>query len=264
MAQFRITMNLDGIPAVQASIYQRVYPLLTQAVGAVAQQVTINWVAAVQRAKLRAEEKDAYANSIQAKMTGAYSALVWADYKYAEDIENGRPARDLKKMLDTSLKVRLNKTGHRYLIIPFRHSTPGAKAVGQSMPGAVYAKAKKLEASMVTGQSTRLSGTGAMDIKTRTHLTVPQNVYKWGGRLPPGMMGPNPKGKSDRFAGMVRFNTGKPGGKQQSAYLTFRVMSEKSKGWIIPPQPGQKIAQGVVADMQPVAEEIFAEAVRRL
>lgn len=263
MAKLGINFSLDGLPAVRASIYQQVYPLLTEAVGAVAQQLAANWMAAVYRAKLWGGEKDAYAATIQVKMTGAFSAMVWSDYRYDEDIENGRPARDLKKMLDTSLKVRVNKRGNRYLVIPFRHNTPGSNATGPSMPQHVYAVAKRLKESRVIGQTSRLSGTGAMDIKTRTHLTVPQNLYSWGGRLPAGMMGPNPKNKVDRFAGMTRFTTGTPGGKQSSAYLTFRVMTQNSRGWIIPPQPGQNIAKGVVDDMRPVAEEIFREAVKR-
>lgn len=262
MLEFRIRLQLDGLPAVRAAIYQQVYPLLTEAVGAVAQQTALNWQAAVRDAKLWVGEKDAYAASIQVKMTGAFSALVWTDYKLAQQIEDGRPARDLKRMLNTSLKVRTGKRGQRYLVIPFRHSTPGKNATGPSMPEHVYKAAKKLEPSSVTGMTTRLSGTGAMDVKTRQFLTVPQRVYKWGGRLPPGMMGPNPKGKVDRFAGMVRFQ--EPGkSPRYSQYLTFRVMSEDSRGWIIPAKPGLKIVKGVVDDMQPVAEEIFREAVKR-
>lgn len=262
MAEFKIRLSVDGIPAVRAAIYQQVYPLMTEAVKAIAQQTSLNWQAAVQDAKLWVGEKDAYAASIQVKMTGAFSALVWTDYRYAEEIENGRPARDLKRMLDTSLKVRTTRTGKRYLIIPFRHNTPGANATGPSMPAHVYKAARKLAPSSVTGMTQRLSGTGAMDIKTRQHLTVDQRVYKWGGKLPPGMMGPNPKGKADRFAGMVRFQ--EPGKKPQySTYMTFRVMAEGSPGWIIPARPGLKIAEGVVKDMQPTAEEIFREAVKR-
>lgn len=263
MAEFKISLKMDGIPAVRAAIYAQVYPLLTEAVGAVAQQTAVNWMAAVQDAKLWVNEKDAYAASIQTKMTGAYSALVWSDYKLAEEIENGRPPRDLKRMLNTSLKVRTTKSGSRYLIIPFRHSTPGQNATGPSMPDHVYAAAKKLKPSHVTGMTERLSGTGAMDVKTRQFLTVPQRTYQWGGRLAPGSMGPNPKGKSDRFAVMVRFNDPKKKGPKYSAYMTFRVMSEKSSGWIIPAKPGLKIAHGVVREMQPVAEEIFKEAMKR-
>lgn len=38
-----------------------------------------------------------------------FEALVWADYKYAEEIEQGRLPKDLKRMLNTSLKVRTSR-----------------------------------------------------------------------------------------------------------------------------------------------------------
>ncbi|MGL4458167.1 MAG: hypothetical protein ACRCUB_07185, partial [Plesiomonas shigelloides] len=165
-------------------------------------------------------------------------------------------------MLNTSRKVRTNSKGVRFLYIPFRHNTPGNDALANAMPPDIYAMAKNLEESLVVGQTTRVSGLGAMDIKSKQFLTTPQNIYKWGGKLPAGLA---PKLKShhasDPYAGMVRFNTSTPGGAKSSSYLTFRTMSEKSKGWIVPPQPGQKIAQGVVTDMQPKAQMAFSKAI---
>jgi len=263
MAELKISVEMPSAAAIMALVYAKALPRLGQAVRAVAQQTAADWVEAVQRAKLWSGEKDAYAASIQWQMTGAFSAEVASNYRYAEEIENGRPARDLKKMLDTSLKTRLSKKGKRYLIIPFRHQTPGHAALGPSMPQHVYNVARKLKPSTVIGQKQRLSGTGASDVKTRRLLTVNQNVYTWGDQLGAGMMGPNPKGKADRFAGMVRFSTTSPGGKKSSTYMTFRVMTEDSKGWIIPPRPGLYIVRQVVQRMQPLAQRVFGEAVRR-
>jgi hypothetical protein len=180
---------------------------------------------------------------------------VWADYKYAEEIEQGRQPKDLKRMLNTSLKVRTSQKGSRFLIIPFQHNTPGANATGQAMPDEIYDMAKTLSSSMVTGQTQRLSGTGAYDIQSRKRLTVNQNIYKWGGSLS-GDSIPN------RFAGMRRFDTS-AGGAKRSTYLTFRVMSEKSNGWIVPAKPGLFLAKAVAEAMQPKAEKAFQEAVRR-
>lgn len=224
MAEFRISVDLSDVMAAVPAEYGKVLPLLSQAVRAIAQQTKINWMESVQRAKLWSGEKDAYSNSITWQMTGDFSAVVQADYRYADEIEQGRPARDLKRMLDTSLKVRTAKDGSRYLIIPFRHSTPGNEAHGQSMPTNVYELAKELRPSRVTGQTQRLSGTGAMDIKNRKFLTVNQNVYKWGGRLnfhdeAQFMAAPN---ATKHHQGMVRFDASTPGGKRSSTYLTFR------------------------------------------
>ena len=229
----------------QAAINASVLPLVNQAVHGIAQATAARWIEAVQRAKLWSGEKDAYAKTIRWSMPTPYSAVVETDYRYAADIENGRPPRDLKMMLNTSMKVQVSKTGMRYLIIPFRHN---ANTVPQA--------ARSMSLSTITGHGRRLSGTGAWSLKTKAPATVRQRTYAWGDRL-------SGDGVAKNQQGMVRMNTATGAGKKSSAYLTFRVMSEKSKGWIIPAQPGQHIAKGVSEEMQPFAEKVIAEAVRR-
>lgn len=259
----RISVDLSGVLQAAPAINAEVLPLLHQAVGAVAQATQNHWVEAVYRAKLWSGEKDAYVKSISWRWTGDFSAEVEATYRHAKEIEEGRPERDLKRMLDSSVKVRLSKRGKRYLIIPFRHQVPGSEALGRPMEDHVHREASRLDASTITGQGRRRSGTGAIDIKTKSHLTVNQNSYKWGGRLPAGLVPKlKPEHKTDPTAGMVRFDTSS-GRSKRSAYLTFRVMSETSTGWIVPPQPGLFLAKGVVDAIQPKAEVAFGEAIRR-
>lgn len=262
MSSHPIAFNLGAGPSVRAAIYAQVYPLLSEAVKLVVMQAAENLATAVQGAKLWSREKDAYVASIKTEMTGAYSGRVWADYKYADEIETGRPAYDQKQMLNTSMKVRQGKKG-RYLIIPFRHNTPGQHALGPSMPDHVHRLATALSASTVTGMTSRKSGTGAWDLNTKAPLMVPQRTYSWGARLPPGSMGPNSRHKSDRYAGMVRFESTNKAGARYSEYITFRVLSENSTGWIRKAQPGLNLAQTVATELQPVAEAIFSEAISR-
>jgi len=243
---FELTSQLDLASGFNA----RVFPLINQAVNAVAQATAANWREAVMRARLWSGEKDAYAGSIAYRMTGDFSAVVFSDYKNAQEIETGRPPRDLKKMLQTSMKVRVSKKGLRYLIIPFRHGAPGSNS--NPMPADVYQQAKMLTASNIVGHGRRLSGTGAWSLKTQQPATVRQRKYKWGER----MDGPDvPRHQQ----GMVRMDTSTKNQKR-STYLTFRVMSEKSRGWIVPAQPGQNIVQGVTDNMRPIADRIFKEA----
>ncbi len=210
----------------------------------------------VARAKLWEGEKKAYMESIDVKMTGDFSALVWSDYKNADEIEHGRPPRDLKAMLATSLKVRVSKKGKRYLIIPFRHNTPGATALAAPMPPAIYKQAKALAPSSIAGMTQRPSGQ-----KGKQHVMVPQAVYNWGGKLP-AELAPKlkPHHKTDIYAGMYRFNTSS-GKQKSSAYMTFRTMIEGSPGWIIPAQPGLFLAKKVAEEMQPIAAQAFQKAV---
>lgn len=250
-------------------------PYLHAAVNAVGMKLAATWVEEVQKAKLWSVEKDQYAQSIKWQMTGDFTGYVEAGYKWAKEIEDGRPARDLKKMLGTSLKVRRTKQGTRFLVIPFRHNI-------KKMPPELYAQAKALEASKVTGMTQRRSGEITAlspkwgmrplgekrqarspfltNINTKSAQMVQKAQYQWGGRIAAGFFGPNPKGKSDIAAGMVRFDTSS-GAQKSSAYLTFRIMSEKSQGWIVPQQPGQKIAKKALDKVKPQAEKLFGQAV---
>ena len=59
----------------------------------------------------------------------------------------------------------------------------------------------------------------------------------------------------------MRFNTSAGKGKS-SAYLTFRVMSEGSSGWVTKAKPGLMLAQGVTNALSPLAEQVFQKAVQ--
>ncbi|EDZ0839930.1 hypothetical protein GJ904_17805 [Salmonella enterica] len=265
-----ITFNMGSTLDVLGVVNKEVMPLMNTAVNAVGQKVAQRWAEEVYKAKLWSGEKDLYAQSITWQMLGDFSGQVQASYKYAKEIEDGRPSRDLKRMLGTSLKVRRTKTGSRFLVIPFRHNL-------KNMPPALAAQAKALEASRITGMTQRRSGE-ITDLspkfgmrpakvqtqflsnpKTRGPMMVNQAKYQWGGRLAAGYFGPNPKGKTDIAAGMVRMETSSGKGKS-SAYMTFRIMSEKSQGWIVPPQPGQGIAKKAVDAISPQAEVLFKQA----
>lgn len=260
---YSITLDLPTVEDIQRVVNRQAFPLVSQAVRAIAQEAQLRWKDAVNHAPLWSGEKAPYVQSIKIRYKGDFEAEVYSEYKYAYEIENGRPPRDLKAMLDTSLKVRTSKKGRRYLIIPIRHNTPDNTALAPAMPSSVYALAKEMTPSSVTGQTTRVSGTGAWDTNTRQRLTVPQSTYKWGERLPAGLA-PKLKAshKTDQYAGMVRFKTGTPGA-NSSAYMTFRVMAEGSPGWIIPAKPGLNLAKGVAEGLQPVANQAIAEAMKR-
>jgi hypothetical protein len=58
---------------------------------------------------------------------------------------------------------------------------------------------------------------------------------------------------------MARFKTSTGG----SSYLTFRIMMEGSTGWIVPAQPGKYLAKNVADALEPLAEKIVAEALKR-
>lgn len=281
---YSITFSAGAQMEMAAGINQTVLPLMAQAVRAIAAQTAQDWKAAVYDAKLWSGEKDAYAESISWTMTGDFTARIEADYKHAYDIENGRPPRDLKKMLDTSTKVRRTLDGRRFLVIPMRQNTSGNGALAKAMPGPIGALAKAMEPSRIVGVGRRQSGeithlspkTGMHAAKKQTGYlsstankqaaTVARNKYAWGGRLSAKDLRDAGASQADvkRYSGMVRMDTSTPGGAKSSAYMTFRIMMEGKAGWVIPAQPGKFIAKAVADAMQPKAEAAFAAAASKI
>jgi len=285
MITFKVSLDLGDIMSIKGAITKEVFPLLNEAVRAIAVQTHLNWKEAVLKERgIWSGEKDAYAESISWKMTGDFTAVVEANYDQASEIEAGRPGRDLKKMLDTSDKVRRSaKSGKRFLVIPIRQNSSGFGAHAKPMPPAVYAMAKALSPSSVTGQGQRPSGeitamhpssgmsaapgqSGFLSrVGTKSAAMVNKNTYKWGQRLRgkdlKGVEGLTPEERK-RYSGMYRFDTSTPGAKS-SAFLTFRVMMEGSTGWVTKDQPARNIAKQVEEDMRPLAEKAFQEAVKR-
>ena len=273
---FKLSIDLPEPVQAMGIINKQIFPLLAQAVRAVASATAENWKEEVYGAKLWSGEKDAYVQSIDWKMTGDFSAVVSATYHQAEAIETGRGAFDMKKMLDTSTKVRRTEKGKRFLVIPMRHNVSKLKQAG------LYDMASALEASMITGEGLRQSGeitnlspsTGMTpsatqtpflsSTKTKAAMMVPKQTYHWGGKLSNSKMKGAGANKDVRkwAEGMHRFNTSAGKG-QSSAFLTFRIMMEGSTGWIKPAEAGQNIAKKVTQTMQPKATAAFAAAINK-
>ena len=282
--KYSISFDLGNVPGIANVINGQLMPLLSKAVNGVGSATAAKWKEHVYKAKLWSGEKDAYADSITWNFApGSLSGFVEATYKHAEEIETGRPARDLKKMLNTSLKVRRTESGKRVLVIPIRHNVPGNNAHAKAMPANVHAIASQMAKSSVTGtgqrpvgEVTRMSPKIGMQAspnqspylsspKTKQHAMIARMSYAWGDRLSKAALQQAGASKAEarRYAGMVRMDTSTPGGAKSSAYMTFRVMMEGSSGWIIPAQPGQYLAKKTIDAVAPVAERVFAEAVKR-
>lgn len=266
---FTVQFELSAQFEITQSINRQVFPLLNQATRAITNAFERKWIEGVTNAKLWEGEKEAYIKTIKSEMTGDFTSRVWSDYKYAKDIETGRPPRDLKLMLNTSDKVRRTESGKRFLVIPMRHNVDKLKAAG------LYGIAKALEASRVEDKTTRPSGEvtylhpkegmrpSAMQsqylysAQTQEHAEVNRNIYGWGGALTSKEVG-----EHKWAAGLYRFDTSS-GKSKSSEYLTFRIMMEGQKGWIVPAQPGQYIVKKVEDEMKPKAELVYQEAMRR-
>lgn len=277
MPDYSISLELPTAMDIQRIVDRTVFPLVAQAVRAIAQEAQLNWMEAVKNSKLWSVEKNAYYNSIEIRYPTDLSAEVFTRYTYAAEIETGRPPRDLKLMLNTSSKVRRTKDGRRFLVIPMRHNTPGNTALAPAMPSSIYALAKDMKLSSVTGEGMRPSGEVTnlspkkgmsaahkqapflSNISTKKTFMVPSNSYSYGHRLRSADLKHESKLNQRRYAGMLRMNESTGG----SMYLTFRVMMEGSSGWVIRAKPGLFLAKGVADHLQPIATKALEEAVRQ-
>lgn len=268
---FGIAIDIADLIGDRTPLTGNVFSELAHAVAAITEMAHLQWVAyatgneALPNGQVIRSRTGEYGRSIQVRHLGDFATEVYSELAYAAAIENGSPAYDMKRMLDTSLKVRLTAKGKRYLIIPFRWGTPGTVGFGQAMPDEVHRWWREQQRSAITGIYRRLSGTGAYDLKTRQKITVNARRYEWGARLGAGdlaAMGVSGK-VAQHMAGMVNFR--KPnarGGAAHSKFLTFRTMVEGSKGWMVPAQVGKFPARTTSEIIAPVAEEAFRKAVQ--
>jgi hypothetical protein len=90
-----------SLPLIEKGILdEHVMPRVHEAIGAVAETARQQWQNGVMKAPgIWSVEKKAYAQSIQWEYVNSLHARVFTTYKQADEIENGRPARDLKQML---------------------------------------------------------------------------------------------------------------------------------------------------------------------
>jgi len=150
-----------------------------------------------------------------------------------EVIEHGHDEIDLKKSVSKSPKARRSSGGELYLVVPFRHGTPGTNV--RPMGKETYDRARKLKASKVIGTRMEQSAHkgGGM---------VERNVYKWGQTLDTSGLGLKKKKDSHTAPiekGMTRFQNETGGGSQ---YMTFRTMKSTGSGWMIPARRGARVA----------------------
>jgi len=183
-------------------------------------------------------------------------------------IENGFPGGDMRDWMLKSPKAKRGKNG-RYLVIPFRHGTPGTggRNVGTAMPAAIHDVAK------VLGATLSRPGVGGRDGKTA-----------WGERLHAGLsMGKTARKillrkekswhASSIYTGMVRKEKTYERA-TQSSYQTFRTISERvirgekdeqgkaTQHWYHPGVAARRFAPKVQKHVEKLAMGILTQALR--
>lgn len=195
-----------------------------------------------------------YASSIKISENGVLQYEIYSDDPKAPFIEEGASAWDMHKLLYSSDKVRMTEDGRRKLIFPFRHRTSGA--LGVTMPQEVESwwLTPGRRASVISGHYTERS--------VNSPERVTRNTYIWGDRLTRQDvegMGLDPDAEGKNLVGMHRFQNDTDRGGQ---YVTFRVMVEGGKGWMMPAREGQYPAQATYQWMQGHYEKLMEIALQ--
>ncbi len=275
--EYRLKYEIDFTPLLDFynSVGTEMQARLEQSVKAAGNYFVAEWIKTAE-SRFRHSQGD-YVRGIQEGVMYPYNnnplefKIVHNDPK-AVFLEYGSGEYDMKQILQTSLKVRYAQDGHRYLIIPFRHGNPKSKTVNP-MPEQVYNRAKNLAPSTITGKRMEGVQQGAkdyLDAQKKIYNNpqkIPRNTYRWGNRVTGNEL--RDMGLADdeirKYEGMYRFEKNPnrsqrilvqflrllsnfpavskfinrtQAANQYSNYITFRVMSETSQGWIRPARPG--------------------------
>jgi hypothetical protein len=280
MSTFSIAVDLSHLMPASGPLNASVFPHLAFAVQAILDRCEITWKEYASGVPLPSGRSigirtGEYLRSISQRKSGDFSGEVFSALPLADVIEHGAPAWDMHALLNSSLKVRRTfLSGKRFLIIPFRHDVGNAISGGRPMPQAVHEWWAGKVSSYVKDVGERpvhsdikgliLPFREVYDWRTKRVLMTPSRTYSWGDRLRSrdlAALGVSAS-QAKRMSGMVNFRKpGASGGAAHSQFITFRTMSEGSKGWVRPAREGYWPAKMTADRYRPIAEALFQRAV---
>lgn len=247
--QVRVTLTLPGelelFLARAVSDAVELFPNSLRAIAGLAQATQERWIAYASGSlplpdgRTIQRRSGEYAASIQIEVSypggdTMVRYVIYSDDPKARWIEEGFPAWDMHKILQTSHRARVSKRGHKYLIIPFRWGTPGTTVVGaytgRELPQQVqqWWLEPTRQSSIITGTYTERS---VQDQQTE----VTRFTYRWGDQLTAAdvrglELDPDTK-PGKHLVGMVRMRNPARAA-IGSERITFRTMSEAApEGW---------------------------------
>lgn len=203
MFSFGFKADFEAIRFMFNSIQEELADILLNT----AEEIRTEWLDEIDKADVPEGHKISYAKTIQidADINSDYTARVMVrggGNLFSNLVEFGADRFDMKIGLLKSNKAKMSKEGYKYLIIPFKHFTPGALQKNV-LPKSLYEKVKKLK----FGKSMKK---GKFNLNTGEEKDI--QTYKK---------------KEEHRKGLYEGIT-KVGRKGHAGYMTFRVVSEKS------------------------------------
>ena len=168
-------------------------------------------------------------------------------------LERGVKTYDMKETHPKGKRSRVSKEGVPYLIIPFRHGTPGSKYYSE-MPEQIY---KKIRDAIKRGEvmlSQRAKG--AKRSPNYQGELIPRAQYNWGTRISGTGL--------EQLEGLIVADVSTPKSRR-STYMTFRVISANSPAhkWIVKARPAMNITKHVATNTQQIIADIITSGLKQ-
>lgn len=228
-----ISIDLNDL-ASEFSLKQSQVDLLgIQIVNSITDRIYYNWVSSAKQG-LRST-RNQYLKNLQIGQTSPLSKYIVLTGDFANMLETGFGAFDMKSGFAKGGKVKIKKNGGWYMTIPFRFATPGA--IGESeifsavMPPDVYKNVRNLQSaksSLEGGKTQSAKGLNSVPKqfsipKTRDAFSVVQGKQTFS----------QYQHKSSIYQGITRQEK-TYGSSTQGSYVSFRRVSDKSDpmSWI--------------------------------
>jgi len=195
-----------------------------------------------------------YARSIKTMFYSPFNYEVISTAKVAKYLEEGTREHDMKKTHPFGKRSRVTAKGQGYLIIPFRHGTPGA-IYYPPVPEQLYQRIKEIARRADIRLSTRAQGKKYTP-NYRGEM-IPRAKYNRGGSVT-GLGDENLDGLI-----FMKIPTGKEKGR--TAMMTFRVISENSPTfkWIRKAMPAMNITKHVVENTQDAIKDLITMGLKK-
>lgn len=232
MSEFSLKLSTDKLSKSLENLAPALEEELQAAVKNLAEVAYANIVANVQTIDRDSFRRD-YLNNLRFESMGDHEYLIFLDGKWANEIEDGFPAFDMKKTHLKSEKrvevgsragqpwVRTAKDGHKYAAIPMEHKPMSAKA------GSLDAEIKKMKTTNAFGKDQSVTSV----FKDMNGSPMSGQVFKADPIDFPDL--------HKDLQNLVKYQYVHDSGRVTSLYMTWRMLSENSTaGWINPGHDG--------------------------
>lgn len=231
MADFSLKFTADKLGKSIENLAPALERELESAVASLAEVTYANIVSQAQSKITKDGMRRDYLNGLKFEKMGDNTYLIYLDGKWPNEIEDGVPSFDMKKTHLASKKivgvgpragepwVKTAKDGHKYASVPMEHKPFQAKA------GDLDAEIKKMETINKQGKLQKV-----------TEIFKQMDGSPMAGKVFAAAKDEFPD-LAQNLQGLVKYQYVHDSGKVTSLYTTYRVISEKSNGWIHPGYP---------------------------